>query len=216
MKMLITAGPTREPIDAVRFISNRSSGQMGLAIAQAAAEAGHHVTLLYGPGVDVRPLEQKAYRGRCDCFDFGSSTELKQVLEAHWPGHDCLVMAAAVADYRPMEVAEGKLPRDPHGRLVLELQPTPDLVALAVQSRRPRQKVVAFALEPVEELEPRAIAKLQRKGVDAIIANPLGAMESSGVTAIWLTAAGLREAPGRMSKTDFAHWLIPRLEKLAS
>lgn len=209
MKLLITAGPTREPIDAVRFISNRSSGKMGVAIAAAAAKQGHRVTLLYGPGVDIT-----AVKDICQCHPFGSSTELKQVLDAHWASHDCLVMAAAVADYRPIEVSEGKLPREKDKSLTLELRPTPDLVAMAVQSRKPGQKIVAFALEEIEHLETRAAAKMKRKGVDAIVANPLGTMESAGITGVWLTAVGGREAPGRMPKEDFATWLMERIEAL--
>lgn len=210
MKLLVTAGPTREPIDAVRFISNRSSGRMGIAIAAAAARAGHDVTLLHGPGVDIASI-----REACTTYPFESSAQLKQLLEAHWPSYDALVMAAAVADYRPVEVVEGKLPRDvKKARMMIELQPTPDLVALTAASRRPGQKVIAFALEEIENLEPRAADKMRRKGVDAIVANPLGTMESAGITAIWLTAAGQREAPGRMSKTDFAAWLIQRIEAL--
>ena len=75
MKILITTGPTREPIDAVRFISNRSSGRMGVAIAKAAINAGHQVTILHGPGVDIQSV-----RENCKCFPFGSSAELKQVI----------------------------------------------------------------------------------------------------------------------------------------
>lgn len=209
MKILITTGPTREPIDAVRFISNRSSGRMGIAIAKAAADAGHQVTLLHGPGVDIQSV-----RDHCKCFPFGSSAELKQVMEAHWSGQELLVMTAAVADYRPEQVMEGKLPRNPQGELVLKLHPTPDLVALAAATRGRGQKIIAFALEEVEVLEERALTKLQRKGVDAIVANPLGTMESDGITAIYMTAKGQRLSPGRMSKEAFGKWLIDQAEKL--
>src|SRR5690606_19807533 len=122
MKLLITAGPTREPIDAVRFISNRSTGKMGLALAQAGAAVGHDVTLLLGPGPERRD-ELAGVR----TYRFESSAELKQLLEAHFRGCDVLIMAAAVSDYRPVQVSEGKLPSDKQRGIMLHLEPTPDL-----------------------------------------------------------------------------------------
>ena len=98
--------------------------------------------------------------------------------------------------------------------MLIHLHPTPDLVALMAGLRKPGQKIVAFALEEKHHLEERAAAKMKRKGVDAIAANPLGTMEADAVTPLWLTAAGQREAPGRMPKTDFARWLVQRCEAL--
>ncbi|MEX0654894.1 MAG: phosphopantothenoylcysteine decarboxylase [Phycisphaeraceae bacterium] len=211
MRILITAGPTREPIDAVRFISNRSSGRLGLALAEAALAAGDEVTLLLGP-VDAPPAVTEAAR----TYRFNSSAELKQLLEAHFRDCQLLIMAAAVADYRPICVHEGKLPREGEGKakLTLELQPTPDLVALTASGKRANQRVVAFALEQQDQLESRAAAKMKRKGVDAIVANPLGTMESASITPLWLTADGERAAPGRMTKSAFAGWLLERAKAL--
>jgi phosphopantothenoylcysteine decarboxylase / phosphopantothenate---cysteine ligase len=213
MRILITAGPTREPIDAVRFISNRSSGRMGIAIAQAAAAAGHDVTLLLGPVPVHASLHDKMR-----VYRFGSSAELKQILEAHFPDCDTLVMAAAVADYRMENTTDGKIKRESQsGRdaeLTLRLQPTPDLVKAVASTRRPDQKVVAFALEEPAELEARAVAKMTRKGVDAVVANPLGTMDGEHITPIWLLADGGRAEPGRMTKTDFAAWLVAKLPEL--
>ncbi len=206
LKFLITAGPTREPIDAVRFISNRSSGKMGLAIVRAAVEAGASVTLLLGPGPDAAQIP-----AGCHAYRFDSSAELKQLLEAHFRDCDVLIMAAAVADYRPIEVLEGKLPRDPQGGLTLQLQATPDLVALMAGQKKPGQRIVAFALEEAAHLEARAAEKLRRKRVDAIVANSLGTMEADTVTALWLTAGGQRQALPTMGKADFARWLIEHL-----
>ncbi len=210
MKLLITAGPTREPIDAVRFISNRSTGKMGLALASAGAAAGHDVTLLLGPGPEPHdePANVRTYR-------FESSAELKQLLEAHFRDCDVLVMAAAVSDYRPIEVSEGKLASDKKAGMMLRLEPTPDLVALMASIKRAEQKVVAFALEEAAAMEERAVAKMRRKGVDAIVANPLGTMESDAISAIWLTAAGEREQPLRTAKSAFAPWLVQQVENLA-
>ena len=213
MRILITAGPTREPIDAVRFISNRSSGKMGIAIAQAAAEAGHEVTLLLGPVVALSSLHDamRVYR-------FGTSAELKQMLEAHFPDCDVLVMAAAVADYRMERTTEGKIKRESTGgrdaELTLKLQPTPDLVRAVASTKRPEQKVVAFALEEPAEMEERAVAKMKRKGVDAVVANPLGTMDGEHITPLWLLADGGRTEPGRMTKTAFACWLVDHLSGL--
>ncbi len=212
MRILITAGPTREPIDAVRFISNRSSGKMGIAIAEAAAHAGHDVTLLLGP-----VLAHGSLHDTMRVYRFGSSAELKQLLEAHFPGCDLLVMAAAVADYRMQEASEGKIKRQSEAEgsvgkseLTLRLQPTPDLVAAVASTRRPDQKIVAFALEEAGELEQRAVAKMKRKCVDAVVANPLGTMDGDHITPLWLTADGGRTEPGSMPKPDFARWLVDR------
>ncbi len=213
MRILITAGPTREPIDAVRFISNRSSGKMGIAIAQAAAGAGHEVTLLLGPVPALTSLHDsmRVYR-------FGSSAELKQLLEAHFPDCDVLVMAAAVADYRMERAVEGKIKRESvDGRdagLTLKLQPTPDLVRAVASTKRPEQKVVAFALEEPGELQARAVAKMKRKAVGAVVATPLGTRDGEHVTAIWLLAAGRRAEPGQMTKPEFAAGLVDQLPGL--
>jgi phosphopantothenoylcysteine decarboxylase / phosphopantothenate---cysteine ligase len=182
--ILITAGPTREPIDAVRFISNRSSGKMGLALAAAARAAGWRVTLLAGPGV---PVEQagKTLAG-CSILHFNSTADLQQLLDAQFPVHDLLIMAAAVADYRPAAVAAGKLPRAAKKSLVLQLEPTPDLVAALARGKRKDQRIIAFALEEPDGLEERAVEKMRRKGVDAIVANSLSTMESESIAPLLL------------------------------
>jgi len=209
MKLLITAGPTREPIDEVRFISNRSSGRMGSALAEAALAAGHQVTLLMGPAPMAATLAD-----RCAVHRFNTTADLEALLHDHFRGCDVLIMAAAVADFRPRQsAAPRKLPRQ-DGGLTIQLEPTPDLVAALAGGKRPQQRIVAVALEQADELEPRARLKLQRKKVDAIVANALGAMESAQVEAVLLTADGGRQAPGPMSKLDFARWLIGRLETL--
>src|SRR6185369_7299073 len=161
MRLLITAGPTREPIDAVRFISNRSSGRLGWALAHAGLAARHEVTLLMGPGVCDEPIGAPADR-TCRLYRFGSSAELKQLLEAHFRDCDVLIMAAAVSDYRPQVVAEGKLSREPGVGMTIQLEATPDLVALTAATKRAGQRVIAFALEDAGQLEARAAEKLRR------------------------------------------------------
>ncbi|MEL7087236.1 MAG: phosphopantothenoylcysteine decarboxylase [Planctomycetota bacterium] len=204
MKVLITAGPTREPIDDVRFISNRSSGQIGLALADAADAAGHEVTLLLGPVVAPATLADRITVRR-----FTTTADLEKLLTACFPNCDLLIMAAAVADYRVAKAIAGKTERQK--ALKIELEGTPDLVAGVAQTKRDDQKIVAFALEEPHQLEDRAVAKMKRKGVDAIVANPLVTMEEQGIAGVYLTSNGERDEPGTMSKSDFARWLIDRI-----
>lgn len=210
MRILVTAGPTREPIDAVRFVSNRSSGKVGLALAQACAAVGHETTLLLGPVTTeaVAALNEKAVR----IHRFETTLELQRLIRDHWSSHDVLVMTAAVADYRPRSAATGKIPRG-GDTIKIELEPTPDLVAAAARAKRPGQFVVAFALEETAVLEPRAAEKLSVKGVDAVVANALETMENDSITPLWLTVSGDREAPGRMSKQAFARWLVKKIDR---
>lgn len=205
MRILLTAGPTWEAIDAVRYLGNRSSGKLGLAIAAAALKVGHEVTLLLGPGV----AEPTAH-GALHVHRFESCADLQQLLETHFPACDVLVMAAAVADYRPKHVIDGKRPRQ--GGWSLELEPTPDLVAALARTKRPAQRIVAFALEETGVLQQRAADKLRRKGVDALVANPLGTMGAQDIEPTWLSAAGETLTPGKMLKPVFARWLLGRIE----
>ena len=206
MKILITAGPTREAIDAVRFISNRSSGKMGLSLTVASLAAGHDTTLLLGPG----PADEKV-PSECRLVRFESAADLEQLLETHWAEHQVLIMAAAVADYRPAAVFDGKLSRDLDRPMTLELFPTPDLVAHIASTKRPDQRVIAFALEHHEALQQRAADKLRRKGVDAVVANDLAAFEADDSSALWLTADGIKRRSGRMPKPDLARWILRQI-----
>lgn len=220
MHLLITAGPTREPIDEVRFISNRSSGRLGLALAQEAATAGHDVTLLLGPGPRA---EDEPAHPRCRTIRFETTADLQSLLHEQFRGCDVLVMAAAVADYRPRR-ALGKIARRKGQPLTLSLEPTPDLVAEIAATKRDDlaaiqkggQKIIAFALEEATQLEQRAASKMQRKGVDAIVANPLGTMESPTIAPVLLTADGRRLTPpgANLSKADFAAWLLARIDDI--
>jgi phosphopantothenoylcysteine decarboxylase/phosphopantothenate--cysteine ligase len=212
--MLITAGPTHESIDAVRYIANRSSGRMGVALAKAARDAGWSVTLLLGPVA----LEPPA---GVHTFLFESTADLAALLEQYFPACNVLIMAAAVADYRPCRAGDSKWPRRDEP-LMLELEPTPDLVAGCAARKRAGQHIIGFALEEPAVLEERARDKLRRKGLDAIIANPLTTMGASGVTATVFTATGLqigmstaRDGPSSMAKSDFARRLIEWIDSQA-
>lgn len=209
MRVLITAGPTREPIDEVRFISNRSSGQMGFALARAAAQVGHEVTLLLGP-VLMPPSVGEQTR----VIRFNTTADLEALLAEYFPMCDVLIKAAAVADYRPTEPIPGKTPRSEGMSITLE--PTPDLVARCAETKRSDQKIVAFALEDPAVLESRAIEKMHRKKVDAILANPLQTMDAADIEPILFYADGGRESPGRMDKTKLADWLISKIDQIGA
>jgi phosphopantothenoylcysteine decarboxylase/phosphopantothenate--cysteine ligase len=186
VRVLVTAGPTYEPIDSVRFIGNRSSGAMGIAIAQAFAGLGHPCTLLLGP-TSLTSLHSSVKVKR-----FRTTADLERLLGQEFPHCDVLVMAAAVADYRPpplRRAATGKIARSRKG-LTLRLEPTPDLVAAVATRRKPGQTVVGFALEPEATMRKRAAGKLMRKGLDLIVANPLETMESPHIRAVVLGVDG--------------------------
>lgn len=203
-RVLVTAGPTEEPIDAVRFIGNRSSGRMGTEIARAFADAGCGVTLLLGPVRGDVPVHS-----RIACVRFRTAAELAESLGREAPAHDVLVMAAAVADFRPASASPGKIVRG--GPLELRLEPVPDL--LASLPRRPGSLRVGFALEEPGRLRERALGKLASKDLDAIVANPLETMESTSVDAavLWRDGREERAAPGPVDKGDFARWLAGRV-----
>ena len=162
MKILITAGPTREYIDPVRFITNRSSGKMGYALAEAAVKRGWEVLLVTGP-VNL-PLPDGA-------SVIGVETALQMAANVKYNAPDCdaVVMAAAVADYRPVEVAEHKLKKQP-GDLTLRLERTEDILASLGEMKRPGQILVGFAAETDDLLE-NARKKLESKNLDWIAAN---------------------------------------------
>lgn len=212
-RMLITAGPTHEPIDAVRFIGNRSSGRMGVAIAEAAANAGWDVTLLLGP-MTIVPED-----ARVKVIRFRTCDDLRGLLATHVSAADVLVMAAAVADYRPKvdPAFQGGKFRRTGQKMVLELEPTPDLLAEVSRTRRTGpvdgQLMVGFALEPRDELLQSAKDKLARKGVDMVVANPLETMDSSEIEGLIVSRDGeTRPTSGvRMSKVAFAAWLVERI-----
>jgi phosphopantothenoylcysteine decarboxylase/phosphopantothenate--cysteine ligase len=161
MRYLVTAGPTREPLDPVRFLSNRSSGRMGYAIAAAALAAGHAVTLISGPVALRAPRGARIVR-------VTTAREMFDAVHAHLAEADVAVLAAAVADYAPARVAPLKIKKRA-GRMRLELVRTPDI--LASISRGPRACVVAGFAAETNDLEKNARAKLARKKCDVICAN---------------------------------------------
>lgn len=204
MKILITAGPTHEPIDAVRYIGNRSSGRMGVALAQAALEAGHEVTLIVGPVTAAMPAAARR-------IDVETAAQMLDAVQSEFPNHDLLIMAAAVADYRPKQIAREKLERT--GTLTIECEATPDIVAAAGKLKRPDQRTIGFSLESRGNLS-RAGEKLVRKDLDLIVYNPIETMNSRTVEAVLLWSDGRQEKLNSQSKSSFAEVLIHRAIEL--
>ncbi len=164
-KVLVTAGPTREFIDLVRFLSNRSSGKMGVALARAAWCRGAEVTLIHGPLSFTPPPFLKR-------VPVTSAEEMKEAVLTHFKDADLLLMAAAVADYRPEKALPGKLKKD-QPALSLRLVRTPDILLAVKEVKRPGQLVVGFAAEEGERLSVEAERKLKEKGLDLIVANDI-------------------------------------------
>jgi len=162
MKILVTAGPTREKLDPVRYISNRSSGKMGYALAQAAAEAGHEVVLVSGPVAVAEPPGVKLIKVE-------SASDMATAVKTAAVTSDLIIMAAAVADYRPVAVADHKIKKI-SDRMVIELEKTEDILASLGAAKRPGQLLVGFAAE-TEDVVNYAKGKLQRKNLDWIVAN---------------------------------------------
>ncbi|MFM7133619.1 MAG: phosphopantothenoylcysteine decarboxylase [Planctomycetota bacterium] len=206
VRALVTAGPTEEPLDDVRFIGNRSSGRMGIAIAEALADAGHSVVLALGPVRREPPHDPRIALRR-----FRTSAELEALMREELPGADLVVMAAAVADFRPKATIEGKLRRS-DGGLQVDLVPVPDLLSATAACRKPAATIVGFALEPRERLESSALDKLVRKDLAAIVANPLETMDAPDVDAVVHFRDGTQARPsGRLAKEAFARWLVAAL-----
>jgi phosphopantothenoylcysteine decarboxylase/phosphopantothenate--cysteine ligase len=170
LRVLVTAGGTREPIDSVRFIGNRSSGRMGLALAERAARRGADVTLI---AANV-PLPEPAGVRR---LDVETAEQLAAAVEEAFPRAHVLLMAAAVADFRPARRIEGKIARGQRGSLDLRLERTDDVLSRIAGARRPDQVLVGFAAEHGSGAIERARQKLARKGLDAIVFNDVSRSE---------------------------------------
>lgn len=162
MKFLITAGPTREPLDPVRYLSNRSSGRMGYALAGAARHEGHEVVLISGPtALDVPP--------GVDFIHVETAQQMYDAVRDMVGGVDVAILCAAVADYRPVAVAEQKMKKQAE-RLVLELERTPDILGSMRSVFGFAGVLVGFAAE-TQDVERYARDKLERKGCDLVVAN---------------------------------------------
>lgn len=170
-KILISAGPTREKIDPVRFISNRSSGKMGYAIAESALDFAENTVLVSGP-VSLTPPDG------VHCIKVESAAEMAEAMFRESRDADLIIMCAAVADYRPKFVHENKMKKS-DGDMTLVLERTVDILKTLGENKKPGQIIAGFAAETNDVLE-NAQSKLERKNLDYIIANDVSAASGGG------------------------------------
>ncbi|HET8821406.1 MAG TPA: bifunctional phosphopantothenoylcysteine decarboxylase/phosphopantothenate--cysteine ligase CoaBC [Thermoleophilaceae bacterium] len=209
LRVLVTAGGTREPIDSVRFIGNRSSGRMGLALAEEAARRGADVTLL-AANVTIPPPDG------LETVMVETTAELEAAVRERFPEADVLIMAAAPADFRPVERADSKLSRE-EGERSLELQPTADIVAGVAAGSREDQTVIGFAAEHGDGAVERGRAKLARKGLDAVVVNDISRTDigfDSSDNEVTIVLADGESEVGRRPKRDVAAAILDEVERL--
>lgn len=208
LRVLVTAGGTREPIDPVRFLGNRSSGRMGLALAAAAARRGADVTLIAANVALPAPAGVRR-------IDVETSAQLAEASHSEFPGSHVLLMAAAPADFRAVEAAATKLKR--RDGLDLHLEPTEDILAGLATGRSDAQTIVGFAAEHGEEGVERAKEKLSRKGADLIVfndvSNPSIGFESTNNAVTLIDSSGCRAVP-KAAKEEIADTILDRVTQL--
>jgi phosphopantothenoylcysteine decarboxylase / phosphopantothenate---cysteine ligase len=213
-KVIVTAGGTQEPLDPVRVLTNRSSGKQGYALAQAALDAGAQVTLITTPTALTHPIGARV-------VPVETAREMLDCVLTEMPDHDALIMAAAVADFRPKHQARDKIKKD-GGVPQIELEATADILKTVSSRRRAAKRkrpvvVVGFAAESRDLLENAAV-KLKSKGVDLIAANDISAgdagfaVETNRVTLLF--ADGRTESLPLMSKSEVAETIVERLAAL--
>lgn len=209
MKILITAGPTREALDPVRYLSNRSSGRMGYALAEVAIARGHEVVLVTGP-VSLLPVPGARM------ISVESARQMYEAVRDRIPDCGAAIFCAAVADYRPREVAAGKIKKSAD-TLTLELERTEDILGSAREGFGFRGVLVGFAAE-TSEVEANAREKLRRKGCDLVVANDVS-RPGVGFDAVenevcLYYAGGRREPLPRAAKSLLAVEIVKRVERV--
>lgn len=204
MHFLITAGPTREYLDSVRFLTNASSGKMGYACARAALRRGHRVTLVSGP-VSLKPPQH------AQLVSVVSAIDIDRAVTEHFTHCDCLIMTAAVADYTPRRKSSHKLAKT-QGPLLLELKRTPDILA-RMGRRKKHQVLIGFALQ---DRAPRqnAARKLRQKNLDAIVLNAPSALAANAAHVELLLPDADWQSWPNLSKNQLASRLIRLAERL--
>jgi phosphopantothenoylcysteine decarboxylase/phosphopantothenate--cysteine ligase len=206
-RVLVTAGPTREMLDPIRVITNRSSGRMGFALAQAAYLRGANVTLIAGPTLLAPPYGPAVERVE-------TTADLQAAVGRHLPATEVLLMAAAPADFRPVAAATGKRVRE-EGALALALEPTPDVLVSTRERRKPGAVVVGFAYE-TEDGVAKARAKLGRKALDLVVLNMVEPDAGAEVATnrVTLVTAERAEAGPLEAKEDAAERILDAVEAL--
>ena len=205
LRFLIAAGPTREFLDPIRYLSNRSSGKMGYALAEAAMAVSSHVMLISGPTA-LKPPEG---------VEFLSVTTAQEMAEAVWGRFDAVdvcIMAAAVSDFRPKKTSANKIKKGAFSGM-LELEPTPDILA-ELGRRKKSQVLIGFAAE-TDEVEKHAREKLARKGLDFIVANDARAFDAETNRVAIIASGGEVERLPEMPKSEAAKVIIERAVRLA-
>ncbi len=211
VKVLVTAGGTREPIDSVRFLGNSSSGRMGLALAEAALARGARVSVI-AANVDLpRPAG-------AEWIEAPTAEQLQRACEEALPSCDVLLMAAAVADFRPAQPQRGKIKKGsaPDG-MALRLEPTVDVIAKLAQMRAPGQLLVGFAAEHGADAAAAASAKLEQKGLDALVVNDVSRADvgfESAENEVSILADGIREHVAKAPKREVAERILDVVQRL--
>lgn len=205
MRFLITAGPTREYLDDVRFLSNASSGRMGYALARAAARRGHRTVLVSGPASLPAPAGVKLVR-------VTSAQEMYRECAKHFAQCDCLIGAAAPADYTPVRRHRGKMKKK-EGGLSIEVKPTVDILGTLGARKRKGRILIAFALEVQAPLK-NALDKMRRKNADAVLLNSPAAINARRADARILLSTGKRLLLKNASKESIARTLVRLAEEL--
>ena len=209
LKLLVTAAGTREPIDPVRYIGNRSSGKMGYAIAEAAARLGAEVTLISGPSALQPPAG-------VEFFGVESAREMRQLVQERFPACDIVIKAAAVADYRVKNVSDQKIKKN-DAELTLVLEKNPDILKELGEMKQPHQTLVGFAAEP-QNLLQYAKGKLEKKNLDMIVANDVSKPQAgfnvdTNLIKLLKRDGSIEELP-LMSKKELAYIILDRVMKL--
>src|SRR4051794_18919697 len=210
VRVLVTAGGTREPIDSVRYVGNRSSGRMGFAVAEEAARRGADVTVV---AANVSLPRSHAIR----YVDVETAADLERATTEAFEQAGVLVMAAAVADFRPTEAADTKIKKSGRDRLELDLEPTTDVLAAVSARRRPGQLLIGFAAEHGEGAVIRAREKLERKGLDAIVVNDISRHDigfDTEANEVTIVTAAEDEAVPFAPKAQVAGAIVDLMERL--
>lgn len=210
LRVLVTAGGTREPIDSVRYVGNRSSGRMGLALAAEATRRGAEVTAICANVALPRPEGVRS-------VEVETAAELLEAATPAFEEADVLLMAAAVGDFRPASALDDKIAKTGREGLTLELEPTEDVLASLAERRRSGQILVGFAAEYGEGAVERGREKLKRKGLDAVVVNDISRSDigfDSADNEVTIVTAGGERAVGRGSKAAVAAAILDEVERL--